>query len=655
MLRVIYSACGYKKPIFFSFFIGHPKSGFMLNSKVFALGPGAFVAALLIFEPLSGPEYAHAAAPRGFSACQGADIEAKLHERETALIGPAHAAQHSWMRRQQCEVERGVRVVPGQGIVVRASKTLEEDAAAKNAVLKRKSAVSQWRNGASTLLAAITGSSRAVAQAAMLDPLTMGRWSSPFVIPVVGVTAVLLHTGKVMFWSYDPVNYHNPLKSNDGVAFIWNPATREGYNIPPPENIWCAGQTILGDGRVYVAGGNLRYPDGNAPAGQSAWEGSLTNYTFNPLAERWAKQPDMLRGRWYPTVTQLADNRVVITSGIDETGSGAINNVVEVLTPDPNIDGIGKINAVGFHNSSGLYPLQFLLPSGQMMEAGPSADSSFQLNPATWNWSGLPRMKSDHYYLGNGVSYTDASVLPARQLIMVAGGYAYNPPLLNVPLTANEWIDGFNPSGGWSTYPQWQTARHNANTVMLPDGSLFTVGGNRGVYGYENAEFSAELYSKPALDLTGSWVKVAPITIQAAYHSSAILLPDATVLLSQDDMDSSAAAAFQHKAQVYSPPYLFRGEQPVIMAAPATARYGESFQVSTNRGGMTGAVLVAPAATTHGNDMHQRVIKLPSQQLSAGLNVTIPASNALVPPGHYMLFVMDSAGIPSVAKFVKIS
>ena len=238
---------------------------------------------------------------------------------------------------------------------------------------------------------------------------------------------------------------------------------------------------------------------------------------------------------------------------------------------------------------------------------------------------------------------------------MVAGGYNYNPPLANAPVAVNEWIDGFNPLLGWKAFPQFQTARHNHNTVMLPDGAMLTVGGNRGVYGYEESELSSELYSKPAGDPTGTWNKVAPHTIQAAYHSTAILLPDATVLLSQDDMDSSAAAAFQHKAQVYSPPYLFKGAQPVINTAPATARYGQTFAVVTNRSVSKGAVLVAPAATTHGNDMHQRVIKVQTQQTSNGLKVTVPASSAMVPPGHYMLFVLDSAGIPSKAKFVHIS
>jgi hypothetical protein len=181
------------------------------------------------------------------------------------------------------------------------------------------------------------------------------------------------------------------------------------------------------------------------------------------------------------------------------------------------------------------------------------------------------------------------------------------------------------------------------------------VGGNGAEYGYENALLETELYSTSATDLTGTWQTVAPHSIQAAYHSSALLLPDATVLLSQDDMDSSAAAQFQHKAQVYSPPYLFKGAQPQIVSAPINLTYGQSFVIGTDRDGMKAATLVAPGAVTHGNDMHQRAIKLSVQVRVNGLTARVPSNHALVPPGYYMLFVMDSAGIPSVAKFVHVS
>ena len=549
------------------------------------------------------------------------------------------------MRAAQCEVERGVRKVPSAGKVVSAAKSLKDDADIRAAVIAR--AAGQIQGSALATGPAVAPTATLAATAP--DPLTFGRWSNPFVIPVVGVTAVLLHTGKVLFWSYDPVDYHNPDNSGNGVGFVWDYTTRTGHNIPPPENIWCAAQTVLADGRVYVAGGNLRYPDPSAPAGTSAWQGSLSNYTFNPYTELWARQPDMVRGRWYPTVTQLADNRVVITSGIDETGSGAITNDVEVFTPAANIAGVGTIRAVGTHNPSGLYPLQFLLPSGQVQEAGPNAASSFKLNPLTWNWSTVPAMRSNHYYLGNGVSYTDLSAGAPRQVIMVAGGHTEK-----TALAANEWLDGFNPDAGWKDYPLWQVPRHNANTVILPDGKLLTVGGNRGLYGYELPEFSAELYSQAADNLTGTWQPMAPHQIQAAYHSTALLLPDATVLLSQDDMDYSVQAAFAHKVQIYSPPHLFKGAQPQITAAPATATYGQSLQVSTDRQ-VASAMLVAPGANTHGNDMHQRAIKLKVVNRTGGLTATVPQSRGVVPPGYYMLFVVDSSGIPSVARFINIS
>ena len=119
--------------------------------------------------------------------------------------------------------------------------------------------------------------------------------------------------------------------------------------------------------------------------------------------------------------------------------------------------------------------------------------------------------------------------------------------------------------------------------------------------------------------------------------------------------DYSAAAAFQHKAQIYSPPYLFKGAQPVIISAPANLTRGQSFSVATDRSGMSSSVLVAPGATRHGNDLHQRVIKLKTQTRVNGLLATVPAASALVPPGYYRLFVLDSAGIPSVAKFVRIA
>jgi hypothetical protein len=68
------------------------------------------------------------------------------------------------------------------------------------------------------------------------------------------------------------------------------------------------------------------------------------------------------------------------------------------------------------------------------------------------------------------------------------------------------------------------------------------------------------------------------------------------------------------------------------------------------------AVLVAPAAVTHGVDMNQRHIELSvlGRVPRKGLNVRMPASPKIAPPGWYMLFVLDAAGTPSVARWVQL-
>ncbi len=540
-------------------------------------------------------------------ACSSTAAQARLKERETALLGPNHAEHHAEARAHQCRVAKGLEKV-----------------------------------------ARLSAPALAAAQAQPTN--SVGQWSDPpFGIPVVGITSVLLYNGKVLFWSYNP-----DTSNNTGVAYVWDPADKTGqtgHSITPPENIWCGGQTILGDGSVYVAGGNLRRPD---PTSGTGFEGSLSNYTFNPTTEIWTKQPDMSVGRWYPTTTQLADNRVVITSGFDQTGSQQITQAVDVFTPAATIDGVGMTAYLGVdsdHNPTGLYPYQYLMPSGKMLQAGPDYTNASLLTPGvSWSWSdipaNLPHMLSSHYGLGNGIIYTDASVTPIKQVIMIAGGTGMTEAVSN-----NEWLDSTNPTAGWKSYPQWLLPRHNSNTVILPDGKLFTVGGNSANTNYDNPLFESELFNKPANDPTGLWVQMAPNSIPAAYHSSAILLPDATVLLSQDDL----SAASDHKAQVYSPPYLFAGTRPQITSAPNALSVGQTFSMTVNTRKINSVVLIAPGAVTHGNDMHQRFIKLRSRTKGSNVEVTIPASSSLVPPGYYMLFVVDSKGIPSVSQFVRVS
>ena len=74
-------------------------------------------------------------------------------------------------------------------------------------------------------------------------------------------------------------------------------------------------------------------------------------------------------------------------------------------------------------------------------------------------------------------------------------------------------------------------------------------------------------------------------------------------------------------AEIYEPPYLFKGPRPTISTAPATVQAGTSFDVETPTRNVTKAVLIAPGAVTHAVDMNQRVHALTVAQRSGGVRL----------------------------------
>ena len=66
-------------------------------------------------------------------------------------------------------------------------------------------------------------------------------------------------------------------------------------------------------------------------------------------------------------------------------------------------------------------------------------------------------------------------------------------------------------------------------------------------------------------------------------------------------------------------------------------------------------MLVKPEAVTHSSDGNQRLIKLGFTPTATGLTAQIPNEPNLAPPGWYMMFVVDTSGVPSVAAWVHLT
>jgi hypothetical protein len=198
-------------------------------------------------------------------------------------------------------------------------------------------------------------------------------------------------------------------------------------------------------------------------------------------------------------------------------------------------------------------------------------------------------------------------------------------------------------------------ARRHLNATLLPTGEVLVVGGTNGS-GFNNAAGSvhaAEIWN-PA---SGTWKTVASNSINRIYHSTAVLLPDARVLVAgageNFDPDTRTNDVDQFNAELYSPPYLFRGPRPTISSTQVNLAYGSSFTVGTpDAGAIAKVTIVRLSSVTHSFDQNQRFMALTFQATSSGVTVNAPASPNLAPPGHYLLFLVNAAGVPSVGRFI---
>src|SRR5207247_92876 len=66
-------------------------------------------------------------------------------------------------------------------------------------------------------------------------------------------------------------------------------------------------------------------------------------------------------------------------------------------------------------------------------------------------------------------------------------------------------------------------------------------------------------------------------------------------------------------------------------------------------------VLMRPGWPTHAFDQDQRLVRASYTVGGGVLNVTAPPNGNIAPPGYYLLFIVNSAGVPSLASFVRVT
>lgn len=443
-----------------------------------------------------------------------------------------------------------------------------------------------------------------------------GQWLPPMEWPVIGIHAAMLPSGKVLHYSY-------PFYGIGSEATTWNPITGEFGNVQFPKgDIFCSGLSFLSNGSLLTSGGNL-YPSacGEFPQGMN-W-----THTFDPIRETWHRGPDMSVARWYPSNLTTGNGEVYIFAGIDD--QCGFTDVMERY-----VNGGALAVVPEGARLLDLFPRLHQLSSGKFAHVGPEADT-YTFDPVAGLWEYVA--STNYGYRGEGTS-----VLLVPDVAMVMGGTRND-----FPTRTCEIIDFNDHAPAWRFTTRMHFPRFHHTATLLPDGTVLVVGGNL-LGTYDDPVLAPELFDP----MTETWVELPPQVYARAYHSTAVLLPDGRVLSAGQD---SGPGMFT--AEIYEPGYLFRGPRPAITSFPREIVYGETFTIETPQDADIASVcLMGLTAATHSTNSNQRYVPL---TFSAGivpgsLLAQAPLNGNWAPPGYYMLFVVNSPGVPSEAAILHL-
>jgi hypothetical protein len=482
---------------------------------------------------------------------------------------------------------------------------------------------------------------------------TQGVFGPVLSWPLMPIHQILLPDGRVLTYGSDITG-----KQGGGLHYmVWDPSLGTGpdaFLVLPTQsgsNIFCAGQTLLPSGDALIVGGTIIQ---NKLRGIGIADVNV----FQPAANSLVLQSPMAYRRWYPTLLSLADGRQLVMGGrMDPPKSGgdlsteaadakaAASGATYASTPEiwsassgwQTLTGAMSDTVFGKSDTQWYYPRTWVAPnslvfvlsnSGAMWQMNPAGVGSLTKLKGTVNSSNA-RLQSVMYQPGKILSVRDG-----QQTVTID-------------------INGKQPVIA-NTSPTLRY-RQYGNATLLADGQVWLSGGSTDGNVTTGDWFVSESWD-PA---TGQWHDMATATIPRLYHSSALLLPDATVITG----GGGDPGPFTNlNAEIFYPPYLYLKDgsgnlapRPAITAAPDVLGWAQPFTVNvTSATPISRVTLVRTGVVTHDFNSNQRFQDLGFTQQDGQLSLTTPPSAGIAPPGYYMLFVFDGSGVPSVAKVLRI-
>ena len=470
-----------------------------------------------------------------------------------------------------------------------------------------------------------------------------GQWQVlPNLPEITFMHALLLpYSTKILYWGYG--QRADQSRVWDQATGLYTQPTNQPLAIAADENIWSGAHAHLNDanGTIVLHGGFMTGGGVDADTERRA-------FLYDPVGNAFSAASSLHTGRFYPTTISLPDGKALTLFGEDHANAPG-TGVQSLEIYDPATDSWSAPKTVPFNYF--YYPWTFLLPGGDLFIAGPQKPAR-RFDPSASPIVDNPALQYNQISVQRGVNMDGtALLLPLRPphyepRVMVAGGTtrpAWGGDEQDALATA-EWIDLSAAAPAWEALPDMAVPREHVNSVLLPDGRVLVLGG------YETPPDGGPIEIFDPEDPTSGWLLGPNMKYPRGYHSAAILMPDGSVVMGGDPNGGNTPN------ERYLPSYFFK-TRPSITSAPAALAYGGAFSIQTpTPAGIAEVVLMRAGAVTHGYNHNQRYVGCAITGTSAtAVQATAPADGTIAPPGHYLLFLVDTDRSPSTGVWVRLT
>ncbi len=463
------------------------------------------------------------------------------------------------------------------------------------------------------------------------------RYRSAFDVTVPPAAKVLTNTrrGATVTASEKQVFVESEVTGPDGVNLLPEQYQVVGLSPAQAKNLYGQGQAIT--------------------LAKQDYQGTTKAYTFDPATEAWSPLPDMNFPRWYPTLTPLADGRVLTMSGLDTVGQ-VLNGQNEIFDPKTNTWTERKDLTRYFPTYPGVFQTAVpnrLVYSGANAGYGPAEQGRL---PGLWDlgtnvFTPIGGLRDPDLLETAGSAFIGP--VQDQRLAVVGGGGVGESPRSTGRI---DFLDLSAPVPTFVPGPSLPDGTRYPNLVNLPDDSTLISNGSRDYRG----KGASNIFVARILRPDGTLTPAADPRVGRDYHAEGLLLPDGRVLTAGsdplfDDEKNTIRGTFEQRVEIYTPPYLYRGNRPTITDAPPTMALGSIATVATpDASRIRSARLMKTATATHVTTVDMRSVALPVAPGPGGVSVSVPQQPEIVPPGPYMLFLLDDRGVPSEARMVTV-